>query len=98
MVHRRRAHPHRETAPPRYGILSYVVDAFAGDPDNEVRIVPTSIVYDQQHEVSAISAEEMGGRKPRRASSGSTSSPGRSRAGSGAQHCVSVSRCRCATR
>jgi glycerol-3-phosphate O-acyltransferase len=49
--------------PPRYGILSYVVDAFAGDPDNEVRIVPTSIVYDQQHEVSAISAEEMGGTK-----------------------------------
>ncbi len=49
--------------PPRYGILSYVVDAFAGDPDNEVRIVPTSIIYDQQHEVSAISAEEMGGTK-----------------------------------
>ena len=39
------------------------MDAFAGDPDNEVRIVPTSIVYDQQHEVSAISAEEMGGTK-----------------------------------
>ena len=49
--------------PPRYGILSYVVDAFAGDPENDVKIVPTSIIYDQQHEVSAISAEEMGGTK-----------------------------------
>ncbi len=49
--------------PPRYGILSYVVDAFADHPDSDVRIVPTSIIYDQQHEVSAISAEEMGGTK-----------------------------------
>ena len=49
--------------PPRYGILSYVVDAFAGNPDRDVHIVPTSIIYDQQHEVSAISAEEMGGTK-----------------------------------
>ena len=49
--------------PPRYGILSYVVDAFADNPDRDVRIVPTSIIYDQQHEVSAISAEEMGGTK-----------------------------------
>jgi len=49
--------------PPRYGILSYVVDAFADNPDRDVHIVPTSIIYDQQHEVSAISAEEMGGAK-----------------------------------
>jgi glycerol-3-phosphate O-acyltransferase len=49
--------------PPRYGILSYVVDAFADHSDNDVHIVPTSIIYDQQHEVSAISAEEMGGTK-----------------------------------
>jgi glycerol-3-phosphate O-acyltransferase len=49
--------------PPRYGILSYVVDAFAGDLDNDVKIIPTSIIYDQQHEISAISAEEMGGTK-----------------------------------
>lgn len=49
--------------PPRYGILSYVIDAFAEHPENDVHIVPTSIIYDQQHEVSAISAEEMGGKK-----------------------------------
>ena len=49
--------------PPRYGILSYVVDAYAEYPQHDVRIVPTSIIYDQQHEVGAISAEEMGGAK-----------------------------------
>jgi glycerol-3-phosphate O-acyltransferase len=49
--------------PPRYGILSYVIDAFAQAPENEVHIIPTSIIYDQQHEVSAISAEEAGGTK-----------------------------------
>jgi glycerol-3-phosphate O-acyltransferase len=49
--------------PPRYGILSYVIDAFAEHPDSEVHIIPTSVIYDQQHEVSAISAEEAGGTK-----------------------------------
>ena len=49
--------------PPRYGILSYVIDAFAEYPQHDVHIVPTSIIYDQQHEVGAISAEEMGGAK-----------------------------------
>jgi glycerol-3-phosphate O-acyltransferase len=49
--------------PPRYGILSYVIDAFAAHPENDVHIVPTSIIYDQQHEVAAISAEEAGGKK-----------------------------------
>ncbi len=49
--------------PPRYGILSYVVDAFAEYPQYDVNIIPTSIIYDQQHEVGAISAEEMGGAK-----------------------------------
>jgi glycerol-3-phosphate O-acyltransferase len=49
--------------PPRYGILSYVIDAFAAHPGTDVHIVPTSIIYDQQHEVAAISAEEAGGTK-----------------------------------
>ena len=49
--------------PPRYGILSYVIDAFAEHPENDVHIIPTSVIYDQQHEVSAISAEESGGTK-----------------------------------
>ena len=49
--------------PPRLGVLSYVMDAFEEHPDHDVHVVPTSIIYDQQHEVSAISAEEMGGTK-----------------------------------
>lgn len=49
--------------PPRYGILSYVIDGYARNPERDVLLVPTSIIYDQQHEVGAISAEEMGGTK-----------------------------------
>ncbi len=49
--------------PPRYGILSYVVDAFAQAKDETVYIVPVSISYDQQHEIGAISAEELGADK-----------------------------------
>jgi glycerol-3-phosphate O-acyltransferase len=48
---------------PRLGVLSYVMDAFEENPEHEVHVVPTSIIYDQQHEVSAISAEETGGSK-----------------------------------
>ncbi len=49
--------------PPRLGILSYVMDAYGEHPERDVLIIPTSVIYDQQHEVGAISAEEMGGRK-----------------------------------
>lgn len=49
--------------PPRLGVLSYVMDAFADYPEHDVQIIPTAIIYDQQHEVSAISVEEQGGRK-----------------------------------
>jgi glycerol-3-phosphate O-acyltransferase len=49
--------------PPRLGILSYVMDAYGEHPERDVLIIPTSIIYDQQHEVGAISAEEMGGAK-----------------------------------
>jgi glycerol-3-phosphate O-acyltransferase len=49
--------------PPRLGVLSYIMDAFEENPDHDVNVVPTAIVYDQQHEVSAISAEETGGSK-----------------------------------
>ena len=41
-------------------MLAYVVDAFKADPEREVYLVPVSIVYDQQHEVEAISREETG--------------------------------------
>ncbi|MDH3959367.1 MAG: 1-acyl-sn-glycerol-3-phosphate acyltransferase [Actinomycetota bacterium] len=49
--------------PPRLGILSYVMDAYGEHPERDVLVIPTSIIYDQQHEVGAISAEEMGGTK-----------------------------------
>ena len=49
--------------PPRYGILSYVVDAFKAAEDETVYIIPVSISYDQQHEIGAISAEELGASK-----------------------------------
>ena len=49
--------------PPRLGILSYVMDAYGEHPERDVLVIPTSIIYDQQHEVGAISAEEMGGKK-----------------------------------
>ncbi len=49
--------------PPRMGILSYLVDAFEASGVDDVLFVPVSIVYDQQHEVGAIAAEESGGTK-----------------------------------
>lgn len=49
--------------PPRYGVLSYVIDAYAKHPERDVYIIPTAIIYDQQHEVGAISHEDVGGRK-----------------------------------
>ena len=49
--------------PPRYGILSYVVDAFNNIEDEAAYCVPVSVTYDQQHEIGAISAEEMGAAK-----------------------------------
>jgi len=51
--------------PPKMGVLRYLVDAFTanGDDQDDVLIVPVSIVYDQQHEVGAISYEEGGGSK-----------------------------------
>lgn len=57
--------------PPRMGVLRYLVDAFleneharpAGAPPEDVYVIPVSIVYDQQHEVEAISFEDTGGSK-----------------------------------
>ena len=57
--------------PPRMGVLRYLIDAFLGNesrqdhggPREDVYIVPVSIVYDQQHEVEAISFEDTGGSK-----------------------------------
>lgn len=51
--------------PPRMGVLRYLVDAFRanGADGDDTYLVPVSIVYDQQHEVSALSQEESGGSK-----------------------------------
>ncbi|BCB82876.1 lysophospholipid acyltransferase [Phytohabitans suffuscus] len=49
--------------PPTYGIVRYVVDAIEATPDAEALIVPVSIVYEQLHEVGAMTAEARGARK-----------------------------------
>jgi glycerol-3-phosphate O-acyltransferase len=51
--------------PPKMGVLRYLVDAFeaVGPESEDVYLVPVSIVYDQQAEVEALSAEETGGTK-----------------------------------
>ncbi len=61
--------------PPKMGVLRYLVDAFVAndrhDADQEqptterddVYLVPVAIVYDQQHEIGALSVEESGGSK-----------------------------------
>ena len=56
--------------PPRMGVLRYLIDAFVENcadplapPEEDVYFIPVSIVYDQQHEVEAISYEDAGGKK-----------------------------------
>ncbi len=65
--------------PPRMGVLKYLIDAYrenvdayrdnidtlqdTSTPASDVYLVPVSIVYDQQHEVGAISSEDGGGAK-----------------------------------
>lgn len=48
---------------PRLGLLSYVVDAVEQLDDADVMLVPTSIVYDQLHEIAALAEETAGGAK-----------------------------------
>ena len=49
--------------PPVYGILRYITDAVDEIDGPEVYLVPTSIVYDQLHEVEAMTAEAFGAAK-----------------------------------
>ena len=49
--------------PPRYGLLSYLVQAFRDGGVDDVFLVPASIVYDQLYEVGAMAAEERGAQK-----------------------------------
>jgi glycerol-3-phosphate O-acyltransferase len=49
--------------PPVYGILRYITDAVDEIEGPEVYLVPTSIVYDQLHEVEAMTTEAYGAAK-----------------------------------
>ena len=49
--------------PPRYGMLSYVVDAYQQGSAEDVVLIPVSIAYDQIQDVSAYAKEQAGGVK-----------------------------------
>src|SRR6185312_6018307 len=49
--------------PPVFGILRYISDAVDEIDGPEVYLVPTSIVYDQLHEVEAMTTEAYGATK-----------------------------------
>lgn len=49
--------------PPMLGLLSYVIDAIEQVDDADMMVVPTSIVYDQLHEIAAMARESSGGVK-----------------------------------
>ncbi|MCV7100815.1 lysophospholipid acyltransferase [Mycobacterium palustre] len=49
--------------PPVFGILRYITDAVDEIEGPEVYLVPTSIVYDQLHEVEAMTTEAYGATK-----------------------------------
>ena len=85
--------------PPRYGILSYLVDGVRQRADTDAILVPTSITYEQLHEVGDMAAQSRAGPRPRRTCRwlfGYARSQGR--AASAACMCASASRCRCARR
>ena len=49
--------------PPRYGLLTYLAEAFQRSGVDDVCIVPVSITYDQLYEVGAMAAEARGAAK-----------------------------------
>ena len=49
--------------PPRYGLLTYLVEAFLGSGVDDVSLVPVSITYDQLYEVGAMADEARGAKK-----------------------------------
>lgn len=46
--------------PPRYGLLTYLTQAFHTSGASDVYLVPVSLVYDQLYEVKAMAAEAHG--------------------------------------
>jgi glycerol-3-phosphate O-acyltransferase len=51
--------------PPRYGLLSYVVDSYLRGKSEDVILIPVSIAYDQISEVGDYAAEQRGAPKQR---------------------------------
>ncbi|WP_430331843.1 glycerol-3-phosphate 1-O-acyltransferase [Rhodococcus sp. ACT016] len=49
--------------PPRYGLLTYLAQAFQESDASDVYLVPVSLVYDQLYEVNAMAAEAHGAPK-----------------------------------
>lgn len=49
--------------PPRYGLLSYVVDSYCRNHAEDVLLIPVSIVYDQLQDVGSYVAEQKGAKK-----------------------------------
>ena len=49
--------------PPRYGLLSYVVDSYLRGKADEVILIPVSVAYDQISEVGDYAAEQRGAPK-----------------------------------
>jgi glycerol-3-phosphate O-acyltransferase len=50
--------------PPRYGLLTYLVEAFGSSGAADVYLVPVSLSYDQLYEVGLMAEEAHGGTKP----------------------------------
>jgi glycerol-3-phosphate O-acyltransferase len=51
--------------PPRYGLLSYVVDSYLRGKSEDVILIPVSIAYDQISEVADYASEQRGAPKQR---------------------------------
>ena len=51
--------------PPRYGLLSYVVDSYLRGKSEDVMLIPVSVAYDQISEVGDYAAEQRGAPKER---------------------------------
>jgi glycerol-3-phosphate O-acyltransferase len=49
--------------PPKYGLLTYLLDGYTAGEVEDVMLVPVSVQYDQLYEVGAIAAEAHGATK-----------------------------------
>jgi glycerol-3-phosphate O-acyltransferase len=51
--------------PPKFGMLSYVVDSYRRGSCDDVVLIPVSIAYDQIQDIGAYTTEQQGGEKER---------------------------------